>query len=197
MLAPALTLSLLLAAPAAADASVAVEPAVGADQGDVVEVQDEEEEGIFDNVMERRFAFSMNDDLHPSVADDTLPFFLGGIFCCVGGQVWLPLLMIDDAPEDYLKEAIITWLFYIIPGFLLTVPAYIPYVNFIYGPIYCLGSLAIHFYLLPVNLINTWDRQAKKYGMEAPKKKRKKKKSSSLGLPEDDRFALAEPQMAY
>jgi hypothetical protein len=189
MLAPSVLLTVLLAAPSqAADAPVegghveaAADPQLAQD-----ELAQAKNEGIFDNVMERRYAFSMNDNLHPSLAGNLWPFFIGG-FCCAG-QVWFPLLVLGNAPKGYFEEALVTWLFYAVPLSLFYV---VPYVGWGLGVLLFPIQLAVNFYMIPVNAINAWDRTAKRGGV--PQRRR-----GELAPPAPHLSALlVESPMAY
>lgn len=178
MLASTVLLTVLFAAPA------------GEEQAGDTRFTKNGEEQIFDNVMERRFAFRMNDNRHESLEGNLWPFFVGG-FCCFAGPVWFPALVLGDTPKGYFEEAFVTWLFYAVPVAILYA---IPYVGWGLSALLFPINLAIAFYMVPVNSINAWDRAAKRGGFRQRQRRR-----GELLLPEPRRLSAlgAESPMAY
>lgn len=203
MLAATVLFSLVLGAPAATDTAPtdtadAATNARGAGGGEVVEVQKTEQDIEDMGFMERRAAFSLNDDLHPSIADDLLPFFLGGLCSTIGGPLWFPLLFLDEQPEGYFDEAALSWLVWAIPLWAGIAIGIIPYVGWVFSVLWCPIALVIAFYLMPVNVANAWDRAAKVNGMKQKGSKKKKSSEWLDRLPKEDAFAAAAPpSMAY
>lgn len=201
MLAATVLFSLVLGAPAATEAGTFTPGARGTDRGDVVDARDDDDDDEDENFEAEYFAFTTNDDLHESIADDTIMFHVAGILGCVGGQIWLPLLIFDEQPEDWLGDALISWAIWAVPVWILSI---IPITAIIGWPL----ALIVHFYVVPVNVINAWDRAAKANGMKERKSRKKKKKkkrdrdgdeeSSASRLPANQAFAAAAPpSMAY
>ncbi|MFZ9889886.1 MAG: hypothetical protein ACO3JL_20510 [Myxococcota bacterium] len=116
---------------------------------------------------ERRAAFALNDDLHPSLEDNLLPFFVGGLCAPCGGPLWCPLLVIQEQPQGYINEALLTWLTWAAVLWAGSVASAVPWVGWAFGALYCPTALFVSCYLMPVNIINAWDRAAKVYGMKS------------------------------
>lgn len=197
MFAATVVFSLLLVSPQATASEPSAVHAAATDDGEVVQVQKTEEDLEEMGFMERRAAFSLNDDLHPSIEDDLLPFFLGGLCSTIGGPLWMPLLFLDDKPNEYFDEALLSWLVWAIPLWAGVAIVWIPYIGWAFSLLYCPAALIIGFYLMPVNVANAWDRAAKVYGMEERGSKKRKKKSSAVLPPREDALALVDPAMAY
>lgn len=190
MFSAGVVLSFLLASPQAVPTPQDTVDAAGVERGEVTQVQKTEEDIEDMGFMERRAAFSLNDDLHPSIEDDLLPFFLGGLCSIFGGPLWLPLLLLDDQPNEYFEEAGITWLIWAAVLVAGNFVSFVPYIGWAFGFIWCPTALVISFYLMPVNVANAWDRAAKVYGMKdgggkKRKKKRKQRRDDDDGVSEE------------
>lgn len=193
MFSTTLVLSLVLTSPLSLpDQAHLAEAADASDRGQVVEVQKTERELDQMGFMERRAAFSLNDNLHPSIANNLLPFFLGGLCSPFGGPLWCPLLFLDDAPNKYFDEALLSWLVWVVPLAGGCLVSFIPYVGWAFSLLWCPVALGISFYLMPVNVANAWDRAAKVHGMKGSGKK-----ASAVPLPDEEAYALADFAMAY
>lgn len=114
---------------------------------------------------ERRAAFALNADLHPSLEGNLLPFFLGGICAPCGGPLWCPLLVLSEQPKGFVDEALLSWLTWAGVLWAGSVVTAIPWVGWAFGSLYCPTALVVSCYLMPVNVVNAWDRAAKVYGM--------------------------------
>lgn len=113
-----------------------------------------------------RAAFALNADLHPSLDGNLLPFFLGGICAPCGGPLWCPLLVLSEQPKrGFVDEALLSWLTWAGVLWAGSVVSAIPWVGWAFGALYCPTALFVSCYLMPVNIVNAWDRAAKVYGM--------------------------------
>ncbi|MBL93143.1 MAG: hypothetical protein CMH56_15185 [Myxococcales bacterium] len=107
---------------------------------------------------EKHFAFKMNQNLSKEVDDKLWAFFVGGgCFGCVGGPVWLPMLVIDQPePDDYLEEGLINWGLHFLVQRVLDAPMIILGLASgvtIPNPLTCVDA----WWWMPVNAINIWD----------------------------------------
>lgn len=144
------------------------------DEGD--EGSDEEDGEL--GFVERYFPFSLTKDMHPAVEDIIWSFWVANFIPVIPfPQIWLPMVALEgDVPSDYLLDAIIVYALHIAPhlallvvGLPLLVLGAIPYVGwFLILPcaLACNGANLIGlvvnaWYLLPVALANTMDRDLK------------------------------------
>lgn len=140
---------------------------------------------------ERRAALALNHELHPSLEGNLLPFFVGGICAPCGGPLWCPLLVLSEQPKGFVNEALLSWLTWAGVLFAGSVLSTIPWVGWAFGALYCPTALIVSCYLMPVNLVNAWDRAAKVYGMTGDEH------SSSFVIPRGPSQDYANVVMAY
>ena len=134
-----------------------------------------------------------NDPLAPSVEDNRLLFFLGGIFPL--GQVWLPLVAGLEVDDGYLVDALIIAALHLFPHLALlilvaaTPVAIIPVLGWIIvatiylaNAVNLIAFIANNFYFTPVALINEANRHPAGASNKKSGKPRRKKKSARLEL---------------
>lgn len=134
-----------------------------------------EEAGFF----EKYFPFTFADGLEAETDDNFVVLYLSGFLTTLLlANVWLPMVVVG-APGDFLVEQIIG-----------TVVHYVPCICIPIAPIVILANA---LYLMPVQTVNTFDRNLKK----AKKAGTWKAASNSVRPPNGQELAMAEPAMAF
>jgi hypothetical protein len=96
------------------------------------------------------------------VRNNKWAFFAGGCLSCVGGTVWLPMLVIDEKPPaDYVEEGLIAWgSHYILQMSMNAVTVALLSIS-LPSPT-TLIACADMVWWLPVNAMNIWDEGRKR-----------------------------------
>ncbi len=158
--------------------------APAAEQGHVQTVQDEggqasaaAEEGP--GFFEKYYPFTFADNLEPETDENFVVLYISGFATTFAlANVWLPMIMLG-APGDFLVEQIIG-----------TIVHYVPVICFPLAPLVVLVNA---LYLMPVQTVNTFDRNLKL----AKKAGTWKAAANTVRPPSEAELALATPSMAF
>ncbi|MFZ9886876.1 MAG: hypothetical protein ACO3JL_05170 [Myxococcota bacterium] len=138
---------------AASTANTAVAVAQPGEQSSVQTVADDGKGGEELGFMEKHYPLSFSKNLEAETDDKFVILYVSGFLTtALLANVWLPILTVGN-PGDYLVDALIG-----------TIVHYVPVVCFPLAPLVILANA---LYLMPVHVVNTFDRnlkQAKKEG---------------------------------
>lgn len=131
--------------------------------------------------MEKYLPFTFADNLEPETDENFLMLYVSGCFTtCLFANIWLPMVLIGN-PGDFLIDQLIGTIVHYVP--LICVPL---------API-ILAANAL--YLMPVQTVNTFDRNLKAAKRDGSWKG--KGASNTVLPPNEQGLAMLEPAMAF